>query len=211
MLSYNSKAAATLVALAHLAAVVAAAGACTRQYKVVDGDTCDRISAAQNVSTFQLAAVNPEIDAGCSNLAIDQVLCLGTEGEDCTTTYVVKPLDTCDGISQFAGINNTILYANNPNIDSECTNIYIGEVLCTAGAVNVPSNSGPFAPPAPPPPAGVDSAPPANAAPPPPPAPPSAPAPGGGDNGDNGGDNGGDEPFCDELTPRDLEEYEWYY
>jgi hypothetical protein len=31
-------------------------------------------------------------------------------------------------ISAAAGINNTILYANNPQINEDCSNIYIGEV-----------------------------------------------------------------------------------
>jgi hypothetical protein len=28
------------------------------------------------------------------------------------------------------GMSNDTLYNNNPQIDSDCTNIYIGEVLC---------------------------------------------------------------------------------
>lgn len=28
------------------------------------------------------------------------------------------------------GISNETLYANNPQIDAECENIYVGEVLC---------------------------------------------------------------------------------
>ena len=81
--------------------------------------------------SYQLAAVNPQIDAGCTNLMPDEVLCLGTQGEDCTTTYVVQPDDTCDQISQNHGLNNTILYENNPQINQDCTNIYIGEVRST--------------------------------------------------------------------------------
>jgi hypothetical protein len=37
-----------------------------------------------------------------------------------------------------AGINSTILYANNPQIDEYCSNIYIGEVLCVANQVASP-------------------------------------------------------------------------
>ncbi|KAI0788969.1 hypothetical protein BC629DRAFT_1288136, partial [Irpex lacteus] len=105
-----------------------AAASCARQYTVKEGDYCDAISAAQNVSTYQLATVNPSIDATCSNLQIGQVLCLGNEGEDCKTTFVVQSGDSCEGIQSRHGINSTVLYHNNPQINSDCTNIYIGEV-----------------------------------------------------------------------------------
>jgi hypothetical protein len=78
---------------------------------------------------YQLAVVNYGIiDDACDNLVIGNTYCLGWEGEDCTTTYVVQANDICDSISAAAGINNTILYENNPQINDDCTNIYIGEV-----------------------------------------------------------------------------------
>jgi LysM repeat protein len=123
------------------------ATACIRNYTVQAGDSCDAISASHNVSTFQLAAINPAIDTSCSNLMPGQNLCLGTAGEDCTTTYVVQPDDTCDGIQENVGVNSTIFLLNNPQIDNDCYNIYVGEVLCTAQTVLVPP-SGPASPPA---------------------------------------------------------------
>lgn len=115
--------------LTHPLPLAVYAADCTRTYTVVDGDICDSISAANNASTYQLAAVNSGvIDSTCSNLSPDSSICLGTEGEDCSTTYVVQSGDTCDDISSVFGINSTLLWTNNPNIDSECSNIYIGEV-----------------------------------------------------------------------------------
>ncbi|KAH9973663.1 hypothetical protein BGW80DRAFT_217886 [Lactifluus volemus] len=35
---------------------------CTRTYIVQPGDFCDKISAAQNVPTYQLFLLNPDID-----------------------------------------------------------------------------------------------------------------------------------------------------
>ncbi|PAV17678.1 carbohydrate-binding module family 50 [Pyrrhoderma noxium] len=126
------------VSVPFIASTVYAAD-CTRTYTVVDGDICDSISAANNASTYQLAAVNSGvIDSTCSNLSPDSSICLGTEGEDCSTTYVVQSGDTCDDISSVFGINSTLLWTNNPNIDDECSNIYIGEVLCVADSVLVP-------------------------------------------------------------------------
>ncbi|KAG6840384.1 hypothetical protein C0991_007045 [Blastosporella zonata] len=117
-----------------------------REYTIQDGDICDRISAANNVSTYQLSAVNPQIDSTCSNLVPGNQICLGYSGEDCSTTYVVVADDTCAQIAANHGFNTTILFMNNPQIDStDCSNIYIGEVLCVSGAVQVPPQpSGPL-------------------------------------------------------------------
>ncbi|KAF9047544.1 hypothetical protein BJ165DRAFT_1466805 [Panaeolus papilionaceus] len=128
-----------LITVALVAASVQSAfAACSRSYNVKAGDYCDKISAEQGVSTFQLAANNAGINEACSNLLPGQELCLGNEGEDCRTTYVVVADDTCESIAQAAGTNSTILYLNNPQINKECDNIYIGEVLCTAKDVAVP-------------------------------------------------------------------------
>jgi LysM repeat protein len=112
---------------------------CTRTYTVKEGDYCDKISRENQVSTFQLAAVNSgKYNEQCTDLAVGSVLCLGTAGEDCKDTYTVKEGDTCDGVTSASGMNSTILYLNNPQINKDCTNIYIGEVLCVAKAVQVP-------------------------------------------------------------------------
>ena len=104
---------------------------CTRTAVVVEGDTCDSLSAQYGVSTFQFALVNSaEVDSSCSNLQIDQTVCLGTAGNDCTKTYRVVADDTCGWIQEMYGMDKETLYSNNPQINDDCTNIYIGEVLC---------------------------------------------------------------------------------
>ncbi|KDR73151.1 hypothetical protein GALMADRAFT_72891 [Galerina marginata CBS 339.88] len=108
-------------------AVIAAA--CTRSYTIQAGDYCDKISQAQNVSTYQIAAVNSDkVNSGCSNLIPGESLCLAqNEAEDCRTTYIVLPGDTCADVAQKNALNTTILYLNNPQIDETCSNIYDGE------------------------------------------------------------------------------------
>jgi LysM repeat protein len=165
------------VALCALVAQPAMATSCSRSYTVKSGDYCDSISAANNVSTYQLAVNNVKaINGDCSNLTPGSTLCLGRTGEDCQTTYVVKTDDTCDGIASAAGINSTILNANNPQINSGCTNIYIGEVLCTAKSVQVaPAHASASALPIPSPSSSANTA------------------------SDLGNGNEDDLPFCDEL------------
>ncbi|KAJ3553301.1 hypothetical protein NM688_g3688 [Phlebia brevispora] len=103
---------------------------CARDYTVKAGDICIDISAANN-----LAFVNPVINAQCTNLFVGEELCLGVTGQDCTTTTVVQSGDICDTIADEADIPLSTLLANNPNIDSLCTNIVVGEVLCTASTI----------------------------------------------------------------------------
>ncbi|KAG6809464.1 hypothetical protein H0H92_016133 [Tricholoma furcatifolium] len=123
---------------------------CDRTYTVASDDTCDGISAAQSVSTlvittafrkewrtqplnrYQLALDNPEIDAACDNLIVGETLCLGFQGADCTSVHVVASGDGCDTIATNANTTLATLLANNPNVNAECSNIYPGEVLCTA-------------------------------------------------------------------------------
>lgn len=106
---------------------------CDRTYTVQPGDTCNAISAANNVSTYQLAIVNNgTINPYCDNLYPDEVICLGIAGQDCSTTYVMQSGDTCYTIAVGAGTTVATLLANNPNVNADCTNIYPSEVLCTA-------------------------------------------------------------------------------
>jgi len=129
----------SLIALFVSSAVAPAlATQCTRTYAVQEGDICDKISAAHSVSTYQLAVVNPSINPDCTNLVPGQILCLGLSNGDCTTTYVVKSNDDCDIVSSAHQINSTVFQSNNPQLNADCSNMYVGEVLCTAKTVTVP-------------------------------------------------------------------------
>lgn len=106
---------------------------CARTYTVKAGDWCDTISAANNVSTYQLAVINNgKIDKTCSNLQIGDQLCLGATGSDCKNTHVVKAGDSCEGVAATYKVNATMFNINNPQLNNECDNLYIGEVVCVA-------------------------------------------------------------------------------
>ncbi|KAF8901507.1 hypothetical protein CPB84DRAFT_1846802 [Gymnopilus junonius] len=106
---------------------------CSRTYTVQPEDFCDKISAAQNASTYQLATVNSGIiDPLCDNLFVGEVICLGIKGQDCDTVQVVQTGDGCPAIASQAGISLADLLTDNPNVNAACTNIYPGEVLCVA-------------------------------------------------------------------------------
>lgn len=46
------------------------------------------------------------------------------------TTCADHGSSTCQWIQEMYGISNSTLYANNPQINGDCSNIYVGEVLC---------------------------------------------------------------------------------
>ncbi|KAF7343574.1 hypothetical protein MSAN_01977900 [Mycena sanguinolenta] len=117
-------------------AVSAAASHAPQTYTVVSGDTCSAIEAKTGVSDSQLHALNPSINSGCTNLGIGQVLCLsssGSSGGGCTSTYTVVSGDTCATIEAKTGVSDSQLHAANPSINSSCTNLQIGQVLCLTG------------------------------------------------------------------------------
>ena len=62
------------------------------------------------------------------HIHLHQSLCLGIRGQDCQVTHVVASGDNCEAIALNAGTTFDILLANNPNVDSQCDNIYPGEV-----------------------------------------------------------------------------------
>jgi len=130
---------AALVAVAAIA-VHAQSGVanCDREFVVPPNIDCNEISAAQNVSTFQLAEVNAAvIDPLCDNLFPGETICLGVTGQDCDVVHVVAEGDFCASIAEAADIDLSLLFINNPNVNSDCSNIGIGEVLCTAN-VTIP-------------------------------------------------------------------------
>ncbi|PSS37404.1 hypothetical protein PHLCEN_2v768, partial [Hermanssonia centrifuga] len=61
-------------------------------------------------------------------------LCLGITGQDCDVVQVVEDGDSCAVIAGNAGVELSVLLANNPNVNSECSNIYVGEPATPATA-----------------------------------------------------------------------------
>ena len=112
---------------------------CARKYTVKAGDYCDTISAANKASTYQLGALNAGvINERCSNLVPGQEICLGTTEVDCQDTIVVIPGHTCAAIWKEAGADKDAFFANNPQVEKDCKNIYVDEVLCVSKTSNPP-------------------------------------------------------------------------
>ncbi|KAJ7171631.1 hypothetical protein C8R43DRAFT_20465, partial [Mycena crocata] len=112
---------------------------CTKFTTVQPGDSCDAIAQRSAVSIYNLQHINPTIP--CSGLISGQAICIDSPLVNCSAVYTVDGTEGgCSNIAAAHGIAFPTLVDLNPNINSGCTNIYVGEVLCTApdGAATPP-------------------------------------------------------------------------
>jgi LysM repeat protein len=101
---------------------------CMQSYTVASGDICDGIGAKFSVSGSDIISANPSINSGCTNLQIGQILCI--PDRSCMQKYTVTSGDTCDGIGGKFGVTGTDIISANPTVNSWCTNIQGGQILC---------------------------------------------------------------------------------
>ncbi|KAF9021267.1 hypothetical protein BDZ89DRAFT_1138106 [Hymenopellis radicata] len=115
---------------------------CTRKTTVMHGENCDTICERAGVSRHWLGQLNPSINSQCTNIVSGQALCVDSAINTCGSVYSIKGTEgSCTGIATSLGMEVSDLMALNPNIDSGCTNIYVGEVICTANkATGTPSS-----------------------------------------------------------------------
>ena len=141
------------------ASVSATPTACTKYYTVVSGDYCYLIETNFGITSAQLYAWNPTLDANC-DLAIGQVLCVSESPTStsssvsttttstsvsatptaCTKYYTVVSGDYCYLIETNFGITSAQLYAWNPTLDANC-DLSIGQVLCVSESPTSTSSS----------------------------------------------------------------------
>ena len=78
-------------------------------------------------------------------MAVWQELCLGLDGQDCNTVVTVQALYSCSSIATIIQIPLSTLLANNPNVNADCSNLFIGEVRSSHTAfrsgLNYPTGS----------------------------------------------------------------------
>jgi LysM repeat protein len=105
---------------------------CSQSYTVVSGDTCSAIATKFGVTAAAIITANPAINSGCTNLQIGQILCI--PGGSCSQSYTVVSGDTCSAIATKFGVTVSAIISANPAINSGCTNLQIGQVLCIPSA-----------------------------------------------------------------------------
>lgn len=139
---------------------------CTQYYTVQAGDTCYKIDTTFGITFAQFQEWNPNaINADCTNLNIGQVVCVSTSNATTSTSvsssvtsftptasaspssvpcaehYTVQAGDSCYVVDTRYGLSFAQLQALNPGvINTDCTNLDIGQVICVAG-VNATTSS----------------------------------------------------------------------
>lgn len=127
---------------------------CTQYYTVVSGDSCPAVEAKFNLTLAQFVAMNPEINSQCSNLALDEAYCVnssnstsggGTSGPPpnvapgtitagCTTYYTIVSGDSCALVETKFNLTLVQFVTMNPEINSDCTNLILGEAYCVTSS-----------------------------------------------------------------------------
>ncbi|KAH9896454.1 hypothetical protein C8Q73DRAFT_685537 [Cubamyces lactineus] len=132
----HSVLAAIVFALVHIDNANARQPKCNRTHKVGEGEICDDIAEKTSTPTLQILNANIGIiDPACENLEIGMEICLGFVGQDCSVVHVVQNGDTCDKIADDAGTSVALIIANNAGINSDCSNLVEGDVLCASGTL----------------------------------------------------------------------------
>lgn len=129
---------------------------CTEYYTIVTGDSCTTVETKFNITDTLFRLMNPELNAGCTNILLGEAYCVqtsnstgppsnvasGTITDGCVEYYTVASGDSCPAIETKFGISDSLFRTMNPEINSACTNIIIGEAYCvkTSNSTGPPSN-----------------------------------------------------------------------
>ncbi|KAF2966770.1 hypothetical protein GQX73_g6780 [Xylaria multiplex] len=132
---------------------------CGKYYTVQLGDYCELVALNQTISLDLLLALNPQIDAGCTNLQANVAYCvLPTQDWNTTTTstiapaptstppgtteecyewYIIQGGDYCAKVQDKFGITFEQFQGWNPSINEDCSNLELGVAYCVNGATAI--------------------------------------------------------------------------
>ncbi|KAJ7062138.1 hypothetical protein C8F01DRAFT_1368795 [Mycena amicta] len=134
---------------------------CTKYYTIVSGDGCASVESKFNITLTQLIQMNPELNSQCTNLALGEAYCVassnststgtgppanlapGTITAGCTKYYTIVSGDGCASVDSKFNITLTQLIQMNPELNSQCTNLALGEAYCVASSNSTSTGSGP--------------------------------------------------------------------
>lgn len=135
---------------------------CTQVRKVSSGDTCASIAANASISFQALLAWNPQITSNCSNLSIGASICvsgppistgslspsatsapttLPSSIANCSAYHTIAAGDDCGTITLLHNISVPTLTFWNPQINTQCSNLVIGNKICVSSSVLPPATN----------------------------------------------------------------------
>lgn len=128
---------------------------CATKLSIPSGSSCSSVAAANSATVAEILAWNPYLNSGCSNLYAGDYLCVSgnaltttitttatsttasaspTATKACTGTYTVQSGDTCGSIETTYSLTSAQFYALNPSVNTACSNLSVGQVLCVQGS-----------------------------------------------------------------------------
>ncbi|KAF8871691.1 hypothetical protein BD779DRAFT_441450 [Infundibulicybe gibba] len=122
---------------------------CNKYYEPVSGDSCGAIETKFSVSLSDILRWNTGLNSGCTNLQLGLNYCVsgpsstgtpvptnvasGTITTGCLKYYTVVSGDNCFAISQTFNTTIAKIQTWNPELNSGCTNLLLGEAYCVSG------------------------------------------------------------------------------
>ncbi|KAG8720994.1 hypothetical protein FRC08_016464 [Ceratobasidium sp. 394] len=103
--------------------------ACTRNYSVVPGDTCNGIAAKNSLTNLQLASINPSLN--CNTLGVGNALCSFSPSLSiCPKLVQVVANDTCSGLA--TAVQMSLDEWKSINTGINCDALQIASLVCSA-------------------------------------------------------------------------------
>ncbi|GKZ34453.1 hypothetical protein AbraIFM66950_004728 [Aspergillus brasiliensis] len=95
---------------------------CTKYYYVVDGDTCETIEAAYDITAAQFSEWNPYVSNGsdCQHLWLDTYICIGAPDSSSPTATTSAPTTTTQTATSTSSVPSPIM----PSTVADCTEYY---------------------------------------------------------------------------------------
>ncbi|KAK0710665.1 hypothetical protein B0H67DRAFT_601626 [Lasiosphaeris hirsuta] len=129
---------------------------CNKFHFVVSGDLCPTIASTYGVALADFYSWNPDVGANCNNLWLQEYVCVGrvstptvsspattttstglvtptphrTLPTDCNKFHFVVSGNLCPGIATQYGIPLATFYSWNPDVGSNCNNLWLEEYVC---------------------------------------------------------------------------------
>ncbi|KAG8711766.1 hypothetical protein FRC08_015475 [Ceratobasidium sp. 394] len=120
--------------------------ACTRNYAIVPGDTCNNIAAKNSLTSLQLQSINPSLN--CNTLGVGNTLCSFSPSLSiCPKLLQVVANDTCYGLA--TAVQMSVDEWKSINQGVNCDALQLSSLVCSAQGnatlPQVPSGTNPTA------------------------------------------------------------------
>ncbi|QRV91840.1 LysM domain protein [Ceratobasidium sp. AG-Ba] len=109
--------------------ITAPSTACTRNYSVVPGDTCNNIAAKNSLTNLQLTSINPSLN--CNSLGVGNSLCSFSPSLSiCPKLVQVVANDTCYGLA--TAVQMSLDEWKSINTGINCDALQLSSLVCSA-------------------------------------------------------------------------------